>query len=169
METVLPGYFTGPMNTESHAAELDWVPSCGVQLRKAGVRFDAVRMDGCAGRLIAEAMAQMTLGEPGPVVEEVRGRRAVYFLVPVGSTGHRSWPDGVTRLTGEAGRIAFIPVPALSGWTWPLRWRHQPGATGQLVHPLLLRSTLLAWAAGDLGVLAELEENPPAPPIHSGE
>ncbi len=61
----------------------DWIPPSGIQLRKAGVQFDAVRVDGDPGRTVADRLARATGGNPGPVVEEARGRRAVYFLVPV--------------------------------------------------------------------------------------
>jgi hypothetical protein len=125
-----------------HASELSWLPASGFQLRKAGVRFDAVRVDGDRGRALADALARMTGGDPGPVVEEANGNRAVYFLVEVGSTAFRAWPDGVTRLTAGPGHVSYIPVPALDGYTWPLAWRHRPSADGHLVHTLLLLSAL---------------------------
>lgn len=116
------------MNTQSDEVNLDeppldpetpdWIPARGIQLRKAGVQFDAVRVDGDEGRALADRLARMTGGIPGPVVEEANGRRAVYFLVPVGSTSYRSWPDGVTRLTAGPNRVSYIPVPALNGLTW---------------------------------------------------
>ncbi|MFI1728773.1 hypothetical protein ACH40E_05935 [Streptomyces acidicola] len=127
------------MNTQS---DLEWIPCTGIQLRKAGVQFDAVRVDGVRGRALADRLARMTGGAPGPIVEEANGRRAVYFLVPVGSTCHRAWPDGVTRLTAAANRISYIPVPALNGCTWPLTWRYRPTADGHLVHARLLRAAL---------------------------
>ncbi|MEU4039608.1 hypothetical protein [Streptomyces collinus] len=129
------------MNTESHPA-LEWVPVTGVQLRKAGVQFDAVRLDGERGREVADRLARMTGGDPGPVVESGSGRRCVYFLVAAGSTGHRGWPQEVTRLTSGPYRVCFIPVPALQGQTWPLAWRYPPTAPGRFVHTLLLRSVL---------------------------
>ncbi|MEU9212059.1 hypothetical protein AB0D27_30015 [Streptomyces sp. NPDC048415] len=133
------------MNTQS-----DWIPLAGIQLRKAGVQFDAVRVDGDEGRALADVLARMTGGDPGPVVEEANGRRAVYFLVPVGSTSHRAWPEGITRLTAGPNRVSYVPVPALGGQTWPLSWRHRPAADGRLVHTLLLRSALQSqeWACG---------------------
>ncbi|MFE2569749.1 hypothetical protein [Streptomyces mirabilis] len=133
------------MDTQSHETNLaeppfipDWIPATGIQLRKAGVQFDAVCVDGDTGRQVADALAKMTGGDPGPVIEEANGRRAVYFLVPAGST----WPDGVTRLTAAPNRISYVPVPALGGQTWPLSWRYRPGVDGRLVHALLLRSAL---------------------------
>ncbi|MPY62375.1 bifunctional DNA primase/polymerase [Streptomyces spongiae] len=127
------------MNTQS---DLGWIPHAGIQLRKAGVQFDAIRVDGGHGRVLADHLARMTGGTPGPIVEEANGRRAVYFLVPVGSTSHRTWPAGVTRLTAGPNRISYIPVPALNGSTWPLTWRYRPTAADHLVHTLLLRSAL---------------------------
>ncbi|MFE0172576.1 hypothetical protein ACFWZ2_09695 [Streptomyces sp. NPDC059002] len=132
------------MNTQN--VQVDWIPAwipaTGFQLRKAGVQFDAVRVDGDAGRALADELARLTGGDPGPVVEEANGRRSVYFLVPVGSTSHRPWPDGVTRLTSGPSLISYVPVPALEGWTWPLSWRYRPLAQGRLVHTLLLRTAL---------------------------
>ncbi|MEV6593630.1 hypothetical protein [Streptomyces acidicola] len=127
------------MNTQS---DLEWIPRTGIQLRKAGVQFDAVRVDGDHGRALADRLARMTGGAPGPIVEEANGRRAVYFLVPVGSTSHRAWPDGVTRLTAAPNRISYIPVPALDGLTWPLTWRYRPTTGDHLVHARLLHAAL---------------------------
>ncbi|MCX4907589.1 hypothetical protein [Streptomyces sp. NBC_00878] len=145
------------MDTESHDLNIadpplapDWIPLTGLQLRRAGVQFDAVRVDGVPGRHAADVLARMTGGDPGPVVEEANGRRAVYFLVSVGSTSHRAWPDGVTRLVAGRDHVSYIPVPALNGLTWPLSWRYRPGVDGRFVHTLLLRSALeaLEWASG---------------------
>ncbi|WP_327695797.1 hypothetical protein [Streptomyces sp. NBC_00459] len=120
----------------------DWIPPTGIQLRKAGVQFDAVRVDGDEGRAAADRLARMTGGAPGPVVEEANGSRAVYFLVPVGATTRRVWPPGVTCLASGPCRIAFIPVPALNGQTWPLTWRYRPTGRDHLVHALLLKAAL---------------------------
>ncbi|WP_442818962.1 hypothetical protein [Streptomyces sp. NBC_01235] len=140
------------MNTQSDGVNLGeppiapeiptWIPATGMQLRLAGVRFDGIRVDGDEGRTLADRLARMTSGDPGPVVEEANGRRSVYFLVPVGSTAHRAWPDGVTRLTAGSNRVSYIPVPALNGTTWPLTWRYRPTAHDRLVHTLLLRTAL---------------------------
>ncbi|MFJ9585693.1 hypothetical protein [Streptomyces acidicola] len=127
------------------ASEVDrpeWIPRAGIQLGKAGVQFDAVRVDGLRGRALAGRLARMTGGAAGPIVEEANGRRAVYFLVPVGSTSHRAWPESVTRLTAAANRISYIPVPALNGCTWPPTWRYRPTAGGHLVHARLLHAAL---------------------------
>lgn len=127
------------MNTQ---CDLGWIPRAGIQLRKAGVQFDAIRVDGDHGRALADHLARITGGAPGPIVEEANGRRAVYFLVPVGSTSHRTWPAGVTRLTAGPGRISYIPIPALNGPTWPLTWRYRPTSGDRFVHALLLRAAL---------------------------
>jgi hypothetical protein len=127
------------VNTQS---DLTWLPATGVQLRKAGVQFDAIRVDGEEGRDVADWLARMTGGDPGPIVETATGRRGVYFLVPVGSTSHRAWPDNVTRFTAGPSRVSYIPVPALNGLTWPLSWRYRPTAADRLVHALLLCTAL---------------------------
>ncbi|WP_418958276.1 hypothetical protein [Streptomyces tritici] len=119
---------------------MDWIPVSGFQLRKAGVQFDAVRVDGDEGRELADHMERLTGGDPGPVVVEANGRRAVYFLVPPGTTTHRAWPRGVTRLNAGPTHVGYVPVPALQGRTWPLSWRFPPTRPGRYVHALLLRS-----------------------------
>ncbi|MFF2411336.1 hypothetical protein [Streptomyces sp. NPDC058092] len=108
------------------------------------MQFDAVRVDGDEGRRLAELMEAITGGEPGPVVTEANGRQAVYFLVPAGSTVRKSWPNGATVLNATAGRISYVPIPALSGRTWPLAWHFPPTAPDRFVHTLLLLNA--AWA-----------------------
>jgi hypothetical protein len=127
------------VNTQS---DLTWLPATGIQLRKAGVQFDAIRVDGEEGRDVADWLARMTGGDPGPIVETATGRRGVYFLVPVGSTSHRAWPDNVTRFTAGPSRVSYIPVPALDGLTWPLSWRYRPTTPDRLVHTRLLCTAL---------------------------
>ncbi|ELS55061.1 hypothetical protein [Streptomyces viridochromogenes] len=127
------------MNTQS---DLTWLPESGVQLRKAGVQFDAIRVDGEEGRDVADRLARMTGGDPGPIVETATGRRGVYFLVPVGSTSHRAWPENVTRFTAAPGHVSYVPVPALDGLTWPLSWRYRPTTPDRLVHTRLLCTAL---------------------------
>lgn len=126
------------MDTQSRELNLDWIPASGFQLRKAGVQFDAVRVDDEDGRRLADLLEAMTGGDPGPVVIEAYGRRSVYFFVPAGSTSHRGWPRGVTRLNSGPGHVSYVPVPALRGRTWPLSWRSLPSAADRFVHPLLL-------------------------------
>ncbi|MEU9241264.1 hypothetical protein [Streptomyces sp. NPDC048385] len=131
------------MNARSDQSNLGWLPASGVQLRKAGVQFDAVRVDdGEWGRRLADRLAELTGGDPGPVIEVAGERRCVYFLVPAGSTDHLPWPAGVTRLTSVPARVSYIPIPALDDMTWPLSWRYRPSAHGRFVHTRLLRSAL---------------------------
>lgn len=141
METVASSTDTGPMNTESHVFP-EWVPPDGIQLRKAGVQFDAVRLDGDFGRQVADRLARMTGGDPGPVVESQSGNRGVYFLVAPDSTAHHRWPAEATRLTSGPMTVSFIPVPALTGNTWPLGWRYPPTEGDRRVHTLLLLNAL---------------------------
>lgn len=126
------------MNAPKSELNLEWIPASGFQLRKAGVQFDAVRVDGDEGRQLALLMEAITGGEPGPVVTEANGRRAVYFLVPAGSTVRKSWPEGATLLNATAGRISYVPIPALIGRTWPLAWHFPPTGPDRFVHTLLL-------------------------------
>ncbi|MBD0746103.1 hypothetical protein [Streptomyces sp. CBMA152] len=123
-------------------AKPDWIPSSGFQLRKAGVYFDAVRVDGDDGRRVADALEPMTGGDPGPIVAEATGRRGIYFLVTPRSTSLRSWPPGVTCFNAAAGRISYVPVPALRSRTWPLSWRCPPSEPDRFVHTMLLLSVV---------------------------
>ena len=126
------------MNALNGERNIGWVPDSGFQLRKAGVQFDAVRVDGETGRRLADLMEELVGDEPGPVVTEANGRRGVYFLVPPGSTAHRSWPREVTILNSTRNRVSYVPVPALEGRTWPLSWRYPPTGPGRFVHTLIL-------------------------------
>ncbi|MBT2379126.1 hypothetical protein AMK21_05260 [Streptomyces sp. CB00316] len=126
------------MNALNGERDIEWVPDSGFQLRKAGVQFDAVRVDGETGRRLADLMEELVGGEPGPVVTEANGRRGVYFLVPPGSTAHRCWPREVTILNSTRSRVSYVPVPALEGRTWPLSWRYPPTGPGRFVHTLIL-------------------------------
>ncbi|MFF6907181.1 hypothetical protein ACFY9Q_14690 [Streptomyces sp. NPDC012389] len=126
------------MNALNGERNIEWVPDSGFQLRKAGVQFDAVRVDGEIGRRLADLMEELVGGEPGPVVTEANGRRGVYFFVPPGSTAHRCWPREVTILNSTRNRVSYVPVPALGGGTWPLSWRYPPTAPGRFVHTLIL-------------------------------
>ncbi|WP_405457648.1 hypothetical protein [Streptomyces globisporus] len=126
------------MNATNGGVTADWIPEYGFHLRKAGVQFDAIRVDGDAGRRLADLMEELVGGEPGPVVSESNGRRGVYFLVPPGSTAGRPWPQEVTTFNSATGRISYVPVPALGGDTWPLMWRYPPMRAGRFVHTLIL-------------------------------
>ncbi|MEW2069980.1 hypothetical protein [Streptomyces sp. NPDC007346] len=126
------------MNALNGERNIEWLPASGFQLRKAGVQFDAVRVDGDAGRRLADLMEELVGREPGPVVTEANGRRGVYFFVPPGSTAHRCWPREVTILNSTRSRVSYVPVPALDGRTWPLAWRYPPTEPGRFVHTLIL-------------------------------
>ncbi|MEU8352033.1 hypothetical protein [Streptomyces sp. NPDC048845] len=133
------------MNTESNpeGGVPLWLPATGYQLRKAGIHFDAVRVSGALGRELADRLATLTNGDPGPIVEQANGDSPVYFLVPPGSTSRRPWPTVAQRLTANALHgDCYVGIPALQGHTWPLSWRYEPTAPNRLVHPLLLYVTL---------------------------
>ncbi|WP_299530063.1 hypothetical protein [uncultured Streptomyces sp.] len=144
------------MNAFNRELGIDWIPLAGIQLRKAGVQFDAVRMDGDEGRRLADLMAALVGGEPGPIVQEANGRRGVYFLVPAGSTAGRAWPPGVTRFNSGSGCVSFVPVPSLYGRTWPLSWRYPPTRADRFVHPLLLLNAARTLTEGTGTVGAQL-------------
>ncbi|MEU8886993.1 hypothetical protein [Streptomyces sp. NPDC048442] len=127
------------MDTQSRELNIGWIPASGFQLRKAGVQFDAVRIEGEEGRRVAETLEAMTGGDPGPIVVESKGVRAVYFLVPAGSTSFRPWPRGVTTFNSGPGKVSYVPVPALSGETWPVAWWRPPIGEDRFVHPVLLK------------------------------
>ncbi|MFJ8310749.1 MULTISPECIES: hypothetical protein [unclassified Streptomyces] len=130
------------MDTQKYEVNLNWIPLTGHQLRKAGVQFDAVRIDGEGGLRTADALERLTGGDPGPVVAEANGQRAVYFFVAPGSTSHRAWPVGVTLFNSGTNSESYVPVPALTGHTWPLWWRCLPSGPERFVHTLLLRSVV---------------------------
>ncbi|WP_329392329.1 hypothetical protein [Streptomyces sp. NBC_01716] len=119
----------------------------GFQLRKAGVRFDAVRVDGDEGRRLADLMDSITGGDPGPIVTESNGRRAVYFYLPPGSTANRVWAPGVTLFNSAHRTVSYVPVPALDGGTWPLFWYSAPSHPERFVHPAILRNAAAALFA----------------------
>ena len=55
----------------------------------------------------------------------MRGRH-MYFLVPPRTAQPYRWPAGVRALSRGAGDLAYVGVPALDGFTWPLDWRSPP-------------------------------------------
>lgn len=141
METLAATTQNVCVNTEN---ERSWLPNSGFQLRKAGVWFDAVRVDGAEGRRLADMMDSITAGDPGPIATESNGARAVYFYLPAGSTAHRVWAPGVTRFNSGSGKVSYVPVPALSGETWPLFWYCPPANSDRFVHPAILRNAAAA-------------------------
>lgn len=132
------------VNTQNERLCVDWLPKTGFQLRKAGVRFDAVRVDGADGRRLADMMDSITAGDPGPIATESNRCRAVYFYLPAGSTAHRVWAPGVTRFNSVSGTVSYVPVPALGGETWPLFWYCPPSDSERFVHPVILRNAAAA-------------------------
>ncbi|MEV0845232.1 hypothetical protein AB0J21_04955 [Streptomyces sp. NPDC049954] len=104
----------------------DWIPAHGHALRHVGVHFDAVRIAGFLGEQVAYEIMQFTNFEAGPVVRELSGGRAMYFLLAPGTAGDRRWPAGARVLHKGDGRLAYVGVPALEGLTWPLDWRSRP-------------------------------------------
>lgn len=115
----------------------------GYALRRAGVQFDAVRVDGAEGQELARLMRQRTGGDPGPIVQQANAAQSTYFLLPVGSTLRRVWPSGAIRYNAAPWGLSYVPLPALTGHTWPLSWFSEPGEPGRFVHPLLLRHAAL--------------------------
>jgi hypothetical protein len=120
-----------------------WVPLTGHQLCLAGVHFDAVRVDGIRGELVADWLIEATDEDAGPVVTEVSGGRWLYFLLPPGTLRTYEWPLGVQLLGGTGtGTVTYIGIPALGGNTWPLRWYSAPTTTAPYVDAEALRRAL---------------------------
>lgn len=121
----------------------DWIPASGHQLRVAGVHFDAVRIEGVRGELVAARLIEAADGDAGPIVCEASGFRWMYFLLAPGEVRKHNWPLGVQRF-GERGArtLTYIGIPALDGNTWPLRWYSEPTPTAWYVAPGLLLSAV---------------------------
>jgi hypothetical protein len=119
-----------------------WVPLTGLRLHVAGVHFDAVRIDGIRGELVADWLIDATGEDAGPIVCEASGGRWVYFLLAPGALGGWDWPLGVQLLGRATGTVTYVGVPALAGNTWPLRWYSGPTATAPYVCPVRLRAAL---------------------------
>jgi hypothetical protein len=136
------------VDAQTRELNLSWIPASGFQLRKAGVYFDAVRVDDEEGRALADRLELLTGGEPGPIVLEANGRRGVYFLCPPGSTAGRAWPREAECFNSTPSRVSYVPVPALQGRTWPLSWRCTPLESGRFVHPMLLCATAATMFEG---------------------
>ncbi|MFF7854380.1 hypothetical protein [Streptomyces sp. NPDC007904] len=122
----------------------DWVPLLGHQLHVAGVHFDAVRIEGLRGELVADWLVEATGDDAGPIVAEAGGGRWVYFLLAPGEVDRRAWPLGVQRFGGSRGTrsVTYIGIPALDGNTWPLRWYSEPTPTAPYVAPDRLLAVL---------------------------
>ena len=121
----------------------DWVPVAGHQLRVSGVHFDALRVPGVRGELVAARLIEEADGDAGPVICEAVGFRWMYFLVAPGTARGYAWPLGVQRFGGAGCRtVTYIGVPALDGNTWPLRWYSEPTPTAPFVDAATLRAAL---------------------------
>ncbi|MFC7817359.1 hypothetical protein ACFUTR_22285 [Streptomyces sp. NPDC057367] len=70
-----------------------WVPLAGHQLHLAGVHFDAVRVDGIRGELVADWLVEATDDDAGPIVCEAGGGRWAYFLLAPGAAAGRAAPS----------------------------------------------------------------------------
>uniref|UniRef100_A0AAU3HWZ9 DNA primase/polymerase bifunctional N-terminal domain-containing protein n=1 Tax=Streptomyces sp. NBC_01393 TaxID=2903851 RepID=A0AAU3HWZ9_9ACTN len=88
----------------------NWVPKTGLQLRLAGIHFDAVRVCGVHGEAVLHHLAELTDGRPGPVVRETSGCRWTYFLLAPGESAEHDWPPGARRF-GRPGQDEYIGVP----------------------------------------------------------
>jgi hypothetical protein len=117
----------------------DWIPASGHQLHVTGVHFDAVRIEGVKGELVAARLVETTDADAGPIVREASGSRWMYFLLAPGEVRKHSWPLGVQRFGGRDPRaVTYIGIPALDGNTYPLRWFSEPTLTAPYVDPEVL-------------------------------
>ncbi|MZD10267.1 hypothetical protein GTW43_35100 [Streptomyces sp. SID5785] len=126
----------------------DWVPRTGLQLRLAGVHFDAIRLRGVRGEAVLHHLVTLTDGDPGPVVREVAGGRWTYFLLAPGESRDFDWPPGATCF-GPVARDQYVGVPAASGNTYPLSWRCGPPRVGAFVDAELLHGVVTAQLTPD--------------------
>ncbi|MBW5422341.1 hypothetical protein GKQ77_12330 [Streptomyces sp. BG9H] len=128
------------MNSETSSLRVhDWIPATGHALRHAGIHFDAVRIEGALGEQVAYDLMQYTDFRAGPIVREATGGRYLYFLLPPQTADSYTWPVGARALSRRAGNLAYVGVPALDGFTWPLDWRSRPTSEvpyveGDLLH-----------------------------------
>ncbi|MFP3988900.1 hypothetical protein U9R90_15630 [Streptomyces sp. E11-3] len=116
----------------------DWVPLAGHHLRRTGVHFDAVRVQGVRGEQVAADLMKAADGDAGPVICEAAGFRWMYFLLPPGTTAAYRWPLGVQRFGRAQRTVTYVGVPALEGNTWPLAWLSAPTPSAPYVVPELL-------------------------------
>lgn len=121
----------------------NWVPKSGLQLRLAGVHFDAVRVCGIRGEAVLHHLGALTDGRPGPVVRERSGCRWTYFLLAPGESAEHDWPPGARRFA-RCGPDEYIGVPAPEGNTYPLGWAAGPPEDGEFVDAELLHGVLRA-------------------------
>ncbi|MGV4987705.1 hypothetical protein ACWC0C_01065 [Streptomyces sp. NPDC001709] len=103
-----------------------WIPHSGHALRRAGVHFDAVRIEGAAGSRVASELMVRTGFAAGAIVQEATGARYMYFLLPPETVTAYDWPPEARTLTRGHRSVSYVGVPALTGATWPLGWRSVP-------------------------------------------
>ncbi len=121
----------------------NWVPKSGLQLRLAGVHFDAIRVCGVRGEAVLHHLTGLTDGRPGPVVREMSGCRWTYFLLAPGESAEHDWPPGARRFA-RSGQDEYIGVPAPEGNTYPLGWGAGAPEAGEFVDAELLHGVLMA-------------------------
>ncbi|MEU6072102.1 hypothetical protein ABZ864_48725 [Streptomyces sp. NPDC047082] len=121
----------------------NWVPRTGLQLRLAGIHFDAIRVCGIRGEAVLHHLSSLPEGHPGPVVRELSGCRWTCFLLAPGESEELDWPPGVRRFTRST-RDEYIGVPTPEGNTYPLSWRAGPPEVGEFVDAELLHGVLTA-------------------------
>ncbi|MFI5617510.1 hypothetical protein [Streptomyces sp. NPDC051567] len=114
-----------------------WVPKTGIELREAGMDFDAVRMPDRAGEDAMNILRRLTAYVPGPVLSEYGGRW-FYFLVPPRTARNLTWPKWVTLCAPGEGETTYVGVPGLSGATGSLQWLTLPTAERPYVCAYLL-------------------------------
>ncbi|MEU1150323.1 hypothetical protein ACFYO9_21630 [Streptomyces sp. NPDC005863] len=137
------------MNWETSSLRVhDWIPASGHALRHAGIHFDAVRIGGAFGEQTAFELLQFTDFRAGPIVREATGGRYFYFLLPPREAAPYDWPAGVRPLSRDAGVLAYVGVPALDGYTWPLDWQSYPTAKDPYVNAQLLHEATRRAAGG---------------------
>ncbi|MBW5482577.1 hypothetical protein [Streptomyces bambusae] len=129
----------------------EWVPLHGHQLRRTGIHFDAVRIQGVRGEAVAQQLIAGTGRQAGPVVCEAAGFRWMYFLLPPGTARRYAWPLGVQRFGAGQRTVTYVGIPALGGNTWPLFWQSRPSRTAPFVDPEALHSVLAPEAATRTG------------------
>ncbi|GAA0658275.1 hypothetical protein GCM10009535_41880 [Streptomyces thermocarboxydovorans] len=107
------------------------------------MHFDAVRIAGRRGEVVADQLIEVRDDDAGPVVCEAARGRWVYFLLPPGTVHRYDWPPGVQQFGGRGERaVTYLGVPALDGNTWPLRWYSIPTRTAPHVPPEALARVL---------------------------
>lgn len=123
----------------------------GHRLRVIGVHFDAVRIEGGRGELVASRLVEVADGDAGPVVLEQAGFRWVYFLLRPGTVHRHTWLPGVQRFgldSTNMRRVTYVGIPALDGNTFPLRWYSEPTPETPYVEPELLRTAVTEAFSG---------------------